>query len=266
MRPKFSIIMPSFNKGKFIESAINSILSQREVDLELIVFDNLSSDSTSTVLASISDPRLKVFVEPDNGMAHAINKGLKVARGHVLGWLNADDLLFPDALQRISDKFAPDVPQLYYGHGMILDDKDKFIRLNFCKRYSYRDLKYYSKNLWLQPGVFWNRKAMEEVGFLRENLRYTMDVDYWMRMSRSVRLIFINDLQGVLRVYDDTITANGGQKFRDELNNEIYDLYGYERSGILLLIWSFCRKVSFVINVKIFLLWRSRGEFFLRKG
>lgn len=266
MEPKFSIVMPSFNKGKYIKSAISSILNQSSVDLELIVFDNLSSDSTSSVLASFSDSRLKVFVESDYGMAHAINKGLKIAKGDILGWLNADDVLFPGALRRIADQFLVNTPQLYYGHGIIFDDNDNFIRLNCCKKYSYYDLKYFSKNLWLQPGVLWNRKAMESVGFLREHLKFTMDLDYWMRMSRDVNLVFINDLQGGLRIYADTITANGGQNFKDELDKEIYGIYGYEKSGLSLLIWNCCRKLSFLVNFRLFVLWRFRFEFLLRKS
>ncbi len=100
---KISIVTPSFNQGIFIEEAIKSVLSQGYSDLEHIIVDNCSTDTTASVLARY--PHLKVICEPDQGQSDALNKGFKAATGDIVGWLNADDKYLPGCFGKVSLAF-----------------------------------------------------------------------------------------------------------------------------------------------------------------
>src|SRR5918996_5336836 len=126
--PRISIITPSFNQGNFIEETILSVLSQEYPDLEYLVMDGGSSDATLDVLKKYSG-RITWFSEPDQGQTDAINKGLRRATGSVVGYLNADDLLLPGALNKVAQTFTAD-PQAWWvtGKCQIVDEENNEIR------------------------------------------------------------------------------------------------------------------------------------------
>ncbi len=93
---RISIITPSFNQAPFLAHTARSILSQSgDFDLQWIVIDAQSTDGTSNLLTTLHESRLTWISEPDRGQSHAINKGLALADGDVVAWLNSDDLYKP---------------------------------------------------------------------------------------------------------------------------------------------------------------------------
>ena len=105
MELKLSIITPSFNQGVFIKETIDSILSQGYAQLEYIVVDGGSTDNTVEILKSYGD-KIKWVSEKDNGQADAINKGLKMATGDIVAFINSDDYYLPNALHAVNDFFS----------------------------------------------------------------------------------------------------------------------------------------------------------------
>ena len=103
-RPLVSIITPSFNRADLIGHAIESVLKQDYSPIEHIIIDGGSTDGTLDLLAQY--PHLKVVSGPDNGMYDALNKGLKLAQGEIIGFLNTDDLYAPDMLKEIAGYFS----------------------------------------------------------------------------------------------------------------------------------------------------------------
>lgn len=194
---RLSIITPSFNQAPFLEHTARSILSQAgEFDLQWIVIDGQSNDGTQALLASLGDRRLTWISEPDRGQSHAINKGLALAEGDVVAWLNSDDLYKPGALQIVASAFArtPEA-QWLVGRYEVIDAGDRVIRQSIVRyknrglrRYHYRKLL--RENFISQPSVFWRRDFGRETGPLDESLHWTMDYDLWLRMAaRSDPLI-----------------------------------------------------------------------------
>jgi glycosyltransferase involved in cell wall biosynthesis len=99
-----SIITPSYNRMGLIEQAIQSVLAQNYPCLEHIIIDGSSTDATLDLLAHY--PHLKVISEPDRGMYDALNKGIKLARGEIIGFLNTDDLYAPAVFQPVAELFG----------------------------------------------------------------------------------------------------------------------------------------------------------------
>lgn len=184
--PLVTIITPSFNQGQFLESTIQSVIQQDYQNLEYMIIDGDSEDQSRKILQKYTQNIDYWCSEPDNGQAHAINKGLKIAKGELLGWLNADDILLPNTVSLVVSTFQnnPEI-DVVYGHLKRLNQYGVEIPTPILPK----DKVEFSKKLIIgecvvnQPGSFWRRRAMEKVGLLDESLRYGLDYEYWIRLA-----------------------------------------------------------------------------------
>ena len=186
--PRITIVIPSYNQGRFIEETIRSILLQRYPDLELIVMDGASADETVEILRSY-EPWLAHWVsEKDRGQTHAINKGLERATGEIFAYLNSDDVYTPGALFAVARAFAahPEA-DVVYGQCVYMTETGEE---TFTVQGSVTDFASYLR-IWerlarheflTQPEVFCRRAAVAEVGGFREELRSVMDFEMWLRL------------------------------------------------------------------------------------
>ena len=222
---RISIITPSFNQAGFIGRTIDSVQSQRgDFELEHIVVDGGSKDDTVEVLKRYG-PALRWISEPDNGQADALNKGLAMATGEVIGWVNSDDLYEPGALAMVADVFGREPrTQWLYGKVRVIDPRDQEIRRWITRYKNLRMRRYgYDKLLtenWIsQMGVFWRRSAGQEVGPFRSDLHYCMDYNYWLRLGARWPGRFVDEYLGCFRWYPSSKSgANFRTQFREELD------------------------------------------------
>lgn len=194
--PKISIVTPSFNQAKFIRATIDSVLSQHYPNLEYLVIDGGSTDGTVKILKNYGD-RLKWISEPDQGQSDAINKGLRIAKGQILAYLNSDDVLALGALRAVGTYFAahPDCDWVTGDCNVIGVDGQVLLSHSWLIRgYKRLLLKLYSPftlrvvdNMLPQPSTFWSRRAYEQIGEFNKKYHYVMDYDYWLRLSRYYR-------------------------------------------------------------------------------
>jgi glycosyltransferase involved in cell wall biosynthesis len=205
---RISIITPSFNQAAFLTRTARSILSQSGAfDLQWIVIDGESTDGTKDLLSSLHDARLTWVSEPDRGQSHAINKGLAMADGDVVAWLNSDDLYKPGALGAVASAFSrqPGARWLV-GRYEVIDAGDRVIR-NSIVRYKDRGLRRYHyrkllrENFISQPSVFWRRDFGREIGPLDESLHWTMDYDLWLRMGSRCDPLILSDVLSQFRLH-----------------------------------------------------------------
>ncbi len=185
-----SIIIPSYNCGRFLPGTLDSILSQQPDDysLEVLVIDGGSTDNTHDVLTRYRPRLSQVVVEPDNGPAHAINKGLRLAQGDMLAWLNADDLYHADAMKRVAQCFRIHTDKAFvFGDCRIVDEQGREIRRwikgvkRACFPFSCRPL-FQTLNYVSQPATFFSRRAWQVAGPLREDLRAAFDYEFLLRL------------------------------------------------------------------------------------
>jgi glycosyltransferase involved in cell wall biosynthesis len=187
---KISVITPNFNGERFLEKTIRSVLDQRSpgIDLEYIIIDGASRDHSLDIINRYRDSINTVISEPDNGPASAINKGLDIASGDMVTWLNADDLYYPGTIRRVIQTMqnAPN-RALCFGRCRIVDENDNEIRQSITRfkemffpvscRFSIQSINYIS-----QPAMFFRRSALEKAGPLRENLKAAWDYEFILRL------------------------------------------------------------------------------------
>jgi glycosyltransferase involved in cell wall biosynthesis len=233
---KLSIVTPSFNGRAFLEQTARSILSQEgPFTLEWVVADGGSTDGTVEFLRSIRDDRVHWVSEADRGQSHAINKGLALAGGDVVAWLNGDDLYTAGALAAVAEAFGRDASaQWLVGRYEIIGPGGAVIRPavarykeRFLRRYSYRSLL--RENFVSQPAVFWRRDFGRRVGPLDEALHYTMDYDLWLRMGREAPPLFLDRVLAQFRLHASSKTGQVNRAQFDEQYRVASRYFGNDR-------------------------------------
>lgn len=222
-QPKISIITPSYNQAHFIERTIKSILDQGYPNLEYIVMDGGSTDGTVKILKKYGD-RITWKSEKDGGQSEAINKGLRMAKGDIVAFLNSDDTYEPGALEKVAEYFTenPDI-KWAYGKCRIINEDDVEIRRPITwyknmllRRYTYRKLL--AENFISQPATFWRRELHKKIGFINEKEHYTMDYEFWLRIGRKYPAGVINGYLANFRMYDASKSGSlANPQFQDEL-------------------------------------------------
>jgi glycosyltransferase involved in cell wall biosynthesis len=176
--PRFSIVMPTYNHGRWIETALRSIFDQGVPDTELLVMDAVSTDDTPQILERYRD-RIAWHRRKDKGQADAINQGLALVRGEIVAWLNSDDTYLPGAFARVATAFAAD-PSLdfVYGDALEIDEHGTILTPNLFTEDCSRDRFYFSHDYICQPTLFVRRTALARVGPLRTDLRWFLDYQW----------------------------------------------------------------------------------------
>lgn len=224
--PKVSVVIPSYNHARFLGEAIESVLSQTEPDLELIVVDDGSTDDSVAVLASYSDPRIHVVTQSNQGAHAAINRGLALASGEFLAILNSDDAYHPSRLERcITVLENNDDIGLVASHISVVNTAGRQIGVKQgyhtlepwplrAPQTSFRagtDLHaaLLTENyLATTSNYVFPRRVYERVGTFRP-LRYVHDWDFALRVARIAQIELIPEPLVYYRVHEDnTIRTN----------------------------------------------------------
>lgn len=215
--PFISIIVPSFNKVDYIEETLQCLINQRYPHKEIIVMDGASTDGTIDILKKY-DSEITWFSEKDRGQTHALNKGIKIASGDVIGWLNADDLYEKNTLDVIGNFFGENPKTMWaFGNVSIIDGKGREIRkpITAYKRFKLKHYSYASllaENYISQMGVFMRKSALDEIGEADEALHYTMDYDLWLRLGKKYEPGYIPANLAYFRMYEETKSMTGFEK------------------------------------------------------
>ena len=180
------------------------------------MIDGGSSDGTLELLDAADEVRF--ISEPDRGLSDAVNKGIRLAGGDVIGWLNADDVYLPGALGRVAAAFASRPDALWAtGRCLIEDGSGGEIRRGvtaykdfFLRRYSYGLLL--TQNFISCPATFVRREAFERVGILDERFKYSMDYDLWLRLGRLCDPLVIDEPIAAFRMAEGSLSMSGFER------------------------------------------------------
>ena len=234
--PLVSIITPSFNSAKYIEETIKSVMAQSYRNIEHIVMDGGSKDGTVAILKKY--PHLKWVSEKDTGQSNAINKGMRIAKGEIVAWINADDLYAPYAVSRAVD-FLQKHPEavMTYGDCEIIGETGGRIGLIKARPYNeFLHLAWF--NVIPQPGSFFRKSAFDKAGGVDETLHYCMDHELWVRLGRLGKLACVDGCLAKFRLVEGTKTFSQNDKFYEDIQN-ICKKYGVPSLG-----WTFRKKMK----------------------
>ena len=230
---KISIITTNFNTDKYLEQTIISILSQKgDFNLEYIITDGDSKDNSLDIIRKYdkeikegkwgSHIEFKYISEKDRGQSDGINKGLRMATGDIVAFLNADDLYIDGTFEKVLTYFKDNPSCMWLtGYCRIIDEDNTEIR-KYITEYKNGKLRRFSLNQLLienaisQPSTFWRKALMDRVGYLDESLHYSMDQEYWARMEVDSHLHLIKEFLAEFRFTSDTKTGSSIEKTLSE--------------------------------------------------
>ncbi|MGG1664101.1 glycosyltransferase family 2 protein [Brevibacillus sp. NRS-1366] len=206
--PLVSVITPSFNQGRFIKETIESVRNQDYPNVEHIIVDGGSTDATVSILQLYSHmgDRFRFVSEKDRGQSHAINKGLTMARGEIIGWLNSDDTYQPGAIRKAVQALQtrPDCG-MAHGKCYVINEHSQVQTALHVTPADYNNL--YHGCVICQPAAFIRKNVFQEMDGVDETLHFCMDYDLWIRIAKNHTIAYVNDFLANARVYSTTKTA-----------------------------------------------------------
>lgn len=199
--PLVSIISPSYNQGRFLEQAIQSVLEQDYPNLEYIIIDGGSDDGSLDIIQRYA-PRLASWVsEPDQGQTDAINKGFARAKGDILAWLNSDDAYLPGAVsQAVAYLQAHPEVGMVYGDANLIDAAGNVIGRFPARQTDYRRLRRGYVHI-PQQAAFFRADLWRQVGPLDPSYYFAMDYDLWVRLAKLAPLHYQPQLWANFRLH-----------------------------------------------------------------
>jgi glycosyltransferase involved in cell wall biosynthesis len=213
--PAVSVITPAFNRARYIEQTVSSVLEQRSEDLEYIVVDDGSQDGTFELLEKVIDPRFRLLRHPggaNKGQAASINVGLREATGRYVVILDSDDYLAVDKLQWQA-AFLDENPGfgMVYGQGEAVDENGQFLFHTLPKDHtepSDPNRLLLDCYLALPGGAMFRRSLLEEVGFFEEQFRAAQDHDMALRLMEKARVAYRPKVAFYYRKHGESISKN----------------------------------------------------------
>lgn len=227
-----SIVTPCLNAAGHLPGCLDSVAQQTYGNVEHIVVDGGSDDGTTSLLRRTAG--IRWISETDQGQSDAIAKGFSMARGTILSWLNADDILFPGAVQKVVQAFdtAPR-PQWVYGRGLILrPDGSRTVE----PARAISDGEFDFGNPMVQPSTFFLSDLLQSVGSVDPDLHLAMDLDLWLRfIDRGAPRLFMPNLLSQMTYGSESKTGRIPVEAFLEEEYTIYRAHGRTDAAYLAL-------------------------------
>lgn len=205
---RISLITATYNSGRVLRTTLESVLKQTYSDIEYIIIDGASKDNTMDLVHEyepLFNGRIKWLSEPDKGIYDAMNKGIRMATGDIVGIINSDDFYHrTDVLSRVAEAFEEPGVQAVYGDVRFVHpgDLDKTIRYYSSKVFSPKLFRY--GFMPAHPTFFTYKKYFEEFGYYETN--YKIAADYEL----LVRFLYVHKLQAKYLPLDFMKMRTGG--------------------------------------------------------
>ena len=235
---KISIITPSYNQGEFIEKTILSVLNQNYSNYEHIIVDAGSTDKTLEILNKY--PHLKWISEPDEGQSDALNKGLKMATGDVIGWLNSDEIYYPGVFIFVNKVFTKGSFDAFYGDYISNKRNIRRLCVGIPPIKNMILFRQYINTLTL----FFSRRVIDDGNFIEMKYSATMDKEFLIRIERlGYNFKYFPKTMGEFHWHDNN-KSTVIRKIQTKESIDIVKKYFFKDNNILhrILFWptKFC--------------------------
>ena len=187
--PKFSIITVTYNAERVLEDTIQSIMTQSYKNLEYIVVDGGSTDGTLALIEKYREHITTVVSEPDHGLYDAMNKGIRLATGDYLCFLNAGDELHEDdtLLRMVHSINGTHLPDVLYGETAIVDSEGHFLRMRRLSAPEVLTWKSFQQGMLVCHQAFFPRRTLAEPYDL--HYRFSADFDWCIRILKKAHTV-----------------------------------------------------------------------------
>lgn len=200
--PKLTIVTPSYNQGHFLEQTIRAVLLQNYPNLEYIIIDGGSNDTSTAIIKKYSRWLSYWQSEKDQGQSQAINWGFSLATGQYYSWVNSDDYYLKDVFHKVVTRFRKKKCQFIYGYAYSFNTKKSEYELITMPPF----LDYFIRIPALaQPSCFWSSVIHQP---LWEDLQCSLDYELWLRLVKGKSRSLIKEPLSVANVHDNAKTSN----------------------------------------------------------
>jgi glycosyltransferase involved in cell wall biosynthesis len=215
--PRITVVTPSFNQGVYLEETIRSVLLQGYPNLEYIVIDGGSTDSSRIIIQKYSRWLAHWVSEPDNGQAHAISKGFQLATGEIEAYLNSDDVLLPMALRRVAELFANDSSTTWIAGQSLFFTNNPSEPVRIFAPSPVRMPEFIFGQSIPQQSTFWRSSARQAVGF-DINWQFCLDTLFFSKLlERFGSPLLVHELWAGFRLHPASKSAMLGDTLRTEI-------------------------------------------------
>lgn len=197
LSPKVSIIIPTYNRARFIKEAINSVLSQDFQDYEIIVVDDGSTDNTKEIINSLKNKKIRYFFQENKGRSRARNRAIKLARGQYLSFLDSDDIFLPGKLTKQAkclDKHSE--IGMVYASALTMDESSHKLNKKYLATSSgfiYKEVAFVFPLIIILPAVMIRGEVFKKVGNFDPKMDRFEDSDMWRRIAQKYQILAIRE-------------------------------------------------------------------------
>lgn len=209
--PIIDVVIPVFNGMPWLEPCLNSVLTQTHKNIRVYVIDDGSTDGTEKFMRTIKDKRVKYIKRKNGGVSSARNAGIKEARSEYISFVDADDLWYPQKLEKQLKLLNKDVEVgLVYGHHYIIDEEDIIQRnLRIWKRgYIADELAGGNLIAGSASMVLLRRSVLDKAGYFHEDFVNGEDWELWLRISLISRVDFVPEILAAIRQHEKSAQFN----------------------------------------------------------